>query len=364
MLRLMDPELEAAVLAQRLAAQGLTDPSATTPEAVVGRLLAVQAQDARGFRLAVRSRSTGLTSADVDRALTERRTLVVDWLNRGTLHLVAAEDHGWIHMLTAPRLRSENRRRLDQEGVSRAAAEDGVGVIASAVRLDGPQTREQLRGRLDAAGVPTRGQALVHVLAAASIAGHVLRGPVVDGRQAFVDAASWLGPHPPVTRDEALARLARRYLAGHGPAGPADLAAWAGIALGEARRGIQSIAAELADRPGDLVSLAAAELGAGLPAPRLLGPFDPVLHGWASRRLVVGDNDRLVASGGVFRPTALVRGRAVATWRLDGRTVQLRPFEPIAPAVLAALRADESDLARFLGPLPRPRRAASPRSRP
>ena len=53
---------------------------------VVGRILAVQAQDGRGARLAVRSRTTGGTAIAVDQALAERR-LVVTWLNRGTLHL-------------------------------------------------------------------------------------------------------------------------------------------------------------------------------------------------------------------------------------------------------------------------------------
>ena len=48
----------------------------------------MQGQDPRGFRLAVRARTEGLTAADVERALGEG-TLLVTWLNRGTLHLVA-----------------------------------------------------------------------------------------------------------------------------------------------------------------------------------------------------------------------------------------------------------------------------------
>src|SRR5262249_44350056 len=77
-----------SVLAQRLTAQLVAGAPARDPVAVVERLLAVQAQDARGARLAVRSRSAGLTAADVDRALTDARSLLVTWLNRGTLHLV------------------------------------------------------------------------------------------------------------------------------------------------------------------------------------------------------------------------------------------------------------------------------------
>lgn len=76
----------------RLAAQLLSGPAETDPVAVVEHLLAVQAQDPRGFRLAVRARASDLTARDVDHALDERR-LVVAWLDRGTLHLVTADDY-------------------------------------------------------------------------------------------------------------------------------------------------------------------------------------------------------------------------------------------------------------------------------
>ena len=72
------------MIAQRLAAQLLSGPPAGTPEDVVRRLLAVQAQDPRGARLSIRARSTGVTATDVDAALTSRRSLVMSWLNRGT----------------------------------------------------------------------------------------------------------------------------------------------------------------------------------------------------------------------------------------------------------------------------------------
>jgi hypothetical protein len=110
-----------SALAARFRAQLLTGPPARSVVAVVDRLLAVQAQDQRGFRLAVRVRSTGLSAADVEQALTVDRSVVVAWLNRGTLHLARAEDHQWLHALTTPQLRTANAARLAQEGVSPAA---------------------------------------------------------------------------------------------------------------------------------------------------------------------------------------------------------------------------------------------------
>jgi hypothetical protein len=69
---------------------------------VCNRLLAVQAQDLRSARLAVRARTRGLTAADVNRALTDERMLVVGWLNRGTRHLVRDADCGLLHAVTSP----------------------------------------------------------------------------------------------------------------------------------------------------------------------------------------------------------------------------------------------------------------------
>ena len=54
---------------RRLAAQLLVGPPAGGVSQVVERLLAVQAQDLRAARLAIRCRTLGLTAADVDRGL-------------------------------------------------------------------------------------------------------------------------------------------------------------------------------------------------------------------------------------------------------------------------------------------------------
>ncbi|MGH3252577.1 MAG: DNA glycosylase AlkZ-like family protein, partial [Trebonia sp.] len=157
-----------AVTAERCAAQLLCGDPAGSAEEVARRLLAIQAQDPRGARLTVRARSAGLSAADVDSAL-ERRSLVVTWLNRGTLHLVRAEDYWWLHPLTTPQLRTGNSRRLAQEGVPPGDAERAVAAVRDALAADGPQTRAQLRERVAAAGVRTDGQALVHILLLASI---------------------------------------------------------------------------------------------------------------------------------------------------------------------------------------------------
>ena len=333
---------------RRLAAQHLVGPPAGGVVQVVDRLLAVQAQDLRAARLAVRARTAGLTVADVDRLLADR-SLVVTWLNRGTLHLVKIQDYWWLQRLTTPQLSTGNARRLAQEGVSPDQAERGVAVVEAALAAGGPQTRAQLREIVAAAGVPVAGQALVHILMLSAIRGLTVRGPVIGTEQAFVLVREWLGEPPEVTdRDTALAALARRFLAGHGPASERDLAKWAGITLGDARRGLRAAGADLEERPGGLVDLARRQLPEGRPRPKLLGGFDPLLHGWVDRTPVLGDNQGVVTSNGIFRPFALVDGRAVATWAFPRGRVTLAPFGRIAAPVLADLEREAADVERFV----------------
>lgn len=332
----------------RLAAQLITKPATRTPYDLVTHLLAVQAQDLRGARLAIRARSLGTHSSDLDRALTDDRSLLVTWLNRGTLHLVAAEDYWWLQALTTPPIVTGNARRLGQEGVSPADAERGVTAIVRAL-ADGPQTRNQLRESVAAAGVPVAGQAMVHLLMLASLRGHIVRGPMAaDGGQAFVLVRDWLGSGPAVDRNSALAELAVRYLRGHGPATDADLSRWAKLPLRDARAGLAAIADRLIELEGGLIDLAPRRRPPRMPPPRLLGPFDPLLLGWRNRDEIVAGATGLVTTNGLFRPFALVDGQAAAIWSLAGGRVTLSPLRRLTARQQSALDAEAADVLRFL----------------
>jgi hypothetical protein len=336
-------------LGARLQAQLLTRSEGRDTGAVLDRLLAVQAQDLRGARLAVRARSGLTTVADMDDSL-DRGRAVITWLNRGTLHLVRAEDYRWLHPLVAAQRSTDNRRRLRQEGLSEDAVARGIDVVTRALQCDGPLTRAELKARLNDDGVRTEGQALIQLLFAASRRGLVVRGPLRDGEPAYVDAAGWLGTAPaPLDPDVAMARLAERYLAGHGPATAADLAKWAGVTLGQARSGLASAGAEVVALDGGYWTRPGAGPTGAMPPPRLLGAFDPVLHGWVDRGPVVGRHREVVTVNGIFRPTALVGGRVVGWWGLSDGVVRLRLLERVHRDDLGALEADADAVLTYLG---------------
>ena len=307
----------------------------------------MQGQDPRGFRLAVRARTAGLTAADVERALAERE-LIVTWLNRGTLHLVRGEDYPLLQALTTPPLLTSSMRRLRQEGVSEAEAERAMGTIEKALAEEGPLTRIQVRERLDSAGLRTAGQALLHLFFLAALRGIVVRGPMIGKQHAYVLVRDWLGEPKPVDREKALAELARRYLVGHQPATDRDLAKWAGLPLRDARACLAAISSELEQGGDGLVRLAKRPVPEEIPPPRLLGAFDPVLLGWTSREQILGPHTNLVTRNGIFHPFAMVKGRAVAKWGLAGGKLTVEPLQAFPATVAKALEADAAAVTRFL----------------
>ena len=337
-------------LAERLTAQGLAGPPLKRPADVAERLLAVQGQDPRGARLAVRARTRGLAAADVDRALTEERSLLITWLNRGTLHLVRSEDYALLQTLTTPPLLTSGSRRLRQEGVSEAMTERALKTIERALADEGPLSGKELKGKLEAAVGPVAAGAFIHLMFLAALRGLTVRGPMAGKQHAYVLVRDWLGEQKPVEREAGLAELARRYLVGHAPADERDLARWAGLPLRDARAGLEAIASKLTERGDGLVELKRQPPPAEIPPPRLLGAYDPLLLGWTSREEVVGPHKMLVTINGLFRPFALVDGRAVSTWGYAGGKVTVEHLGKVTKKAAAALEADAAEVIRFLNP--------------
>jgi hypothetical protein len=168
-----------------------------------------------------------------------------------------------------------------------------------------------------------------------------MRGLICYGSdpETFVLLDDWVPPAEPVPPDRALAELARRYLAGHGPAEVADFVAWSGLPVTLGRR-----AFELSGTAGD------PDPGPATPA-RLLGHFDPLLLGYRSREFVLDPRDtpRIQRGGGFIRPVVLVDDRVAGTWALDRGRITVQPFGPVTAGIRAEIDADGADIGRFLG---------------
>jgi hypothetical protein len=234
---------------------------------------------------------------------------------RGTLHLVPAEDAEWMRALLAPRGATASRRRMAQLGFDERGAERAVGLVRDAL-AGGPLERVDVAALLERAGLPSTGQAPVHVIGRAAAEGVLVLG--LDDR---------ILPAPPASRVPAdpAAELARRHLATRAPARPEDLAAWSGIGVREARRAWAELDLVACGEGHALRGHEPEPVSPGLV--RLLPAFDELLLGWADRTPVVPEEHATAVrpGGGILRATVTAGGRVAGTW--TRAAVEL--FEPV-----------------------------------
>lgn len=355
---------DAQLATRRAANQLLHRPSGKrSPVDVVTESGPVQAQEPRAARLAFRARSTGLTAADVDRARTEDRSLLRAWVMRKTIHLIPAQDAGWMVPLFGEATVRWSRNRLAQFGLDRAAQDRALQFVHDAIDSEGPLTRREIGVRLQEAGYELASEHKVHLWLLATLDGELCLGPDRGAYACLVRTSDWLGPPERKPREDSLAELARIYLRAYAPATERDFARWAGLPLRDVRAGLERIASELS-QDGELLRLKRARRRPGRsPVVRLLGAFDNYNLGYVDRGYAVDEQHvkQIAPGGGIIRPAITVDGRIVGTWasKRSGERlrVELEPFERLSGEIEKALEAEVADLGRFEGldaTIPRP----------
>jgi DNA glycosylase AlkZ-like len=344
---------------RRAAAQLLHRPGGRSHPADVARAICgAQAQDARAGRLAFRARAAKLTSAAVDRARVDERSLLRTWAMRKTMHLIATDDAGWMLPLFEPRIEAWSRRRLEQLGIGPRDQDQALREVRRALGADGPLLRAELAELIAGRGVELDTSTRMHVAIVAVTSGIACLGPDRGGQTCLAPRRDWIGEPPAFNRDAALAELARRYLAAFGPATDADFAGWAGLGLRDVRAGLGAIARELTEvglggKRGWRLRRVRRRPGRGVV--RLLPPWDTYLMGYRDRGFIAPPDRwaQIATGGGMLHPTIVRDGVAIGLWRskrAGGRTeVSVEPFEELDAATAAAIDAEIEDVRRFEG---------------
>ena len=221
------------LLVERLLNQRLVGSSCRTAEAVVSHLGAVQAQDFTGAVWALGLRAPGLVAEDVEASFTAGRILRTHVL-RPTWHFVSPSDIKWMLALTGPlvekRMRPYDKAlELDAQVYARARI-----LIERALEGGHHLTREELSAALRRGRIVARGPRLAHLVMHAELQGGICSGPR-RGKQFTYGLLAERAPRArTLDRDAALAELARRYFASHGPATLRDFVWWSGLRVKDA----------------------------------------------------------------------------------------------------------------------------------
>lgn len=354
------PLTPAEVLQLRMRAQLLSrsrdDSDATRGPArivdVARYMLALQGQDWTSSRWALGVRAPGTNVADVHAAF-DAGMIVRSWPMRGTVHVVAAEDIGWMQQLTSARVLRGAAKRREFLGLDDATLDRLVEVSLAALAGGARLTREQLSAAWTEAGIEWPSSWRYHLVWWLCQNGLATLGPVSPVGAGTGDTGSpdipptsaeplivltddWITAPRRLSGDEALCELAARYAAARGPVTAKDLAWWAGLPMGDSKRGLG-----LAEEAGAVQRVEVA--GSPAPhwcAPRLLGEmldtsadsgslllpaFDEHLLGYTDRapQLDPDHFNRIVPGrNGVFRATVVATqapeyGVVRGTWQRE-----------------------------------------------
>ena len=353
----------AQAFAWRVRRHFLDAPTSDGPIAIARRLCGMHAQVMSCAELAIGVRGSGITPADVRRALEPERLLVKTWAMRGTLHLVPAAD---LPLFTAA---FSTRTGALTAAWVRYGIDMPTILATIPAALDGRcLTREALaREVARISGRPQLGEVLMGswggTLKPAAYQGLLCFGPSEGRNVTFVSPRQWIGDWREMDAEEAWATIVRRYLDAYGPATHTDFAHWCGIKLRPARERFARMADELVavDVEGQRAWMTPAGVEGMFAAGatdtvRLLPGFDPYTIGALPHldRLLPGPlRARISRTSGWISPVLLVDGRIAGIWKHEIRRgiarITIEPFAHLPARVRAATEQGAATIGTLLG---------------
>lgn len=344
--------LRAQCLAPRLPRQSLVQ--------AVQTVCGINAQLSSAMALSLRARVQGLTLADIETRRVQDRTIVQIWCMRGTIHLVPTDDvDAFLSAISPAVLRAGWHWLAQRAGLEPERAKRVLATASRALKEHGPMTRRELMDVV----VERHGQgvkaAAAGVVRLGSLLGRVCFGPDQGAEPTYVAMDNWLGREVKIKTPDHV-ELARRYLAGYGPATERDLAAWWGMGLTEAKAAWKQLREELVELEVDgrsawMLNSESKGLGKSVPpnqTVRLLPAFDTYLLGYHHRDAAVPPEYRSrIFHGGEIVPTILVDGRAAGTWHHERRgsrvEIQATPFTSFSSQIRDLIEEEAKDIGRF-----------------
>jgi len=303
---------------QRLYNQHISRQVFNTPAEIVKYMGAMQAQDYAGAKWAVGLRLLNGNEAAITAALAESSIIRIHVL-RPTWHFVSPDDVRWMLDLTAPRINALSGTGYRQFGLDGAVFKRSNDALAKALEGGKQLNRDEVRVVLHQAGVQTNELRFIHILLRAEVDKVICIG----GRQgkqftyALFDDRVPAGKH--FLRGEALAELAQRYFTSHGPATIHDFSWWSGLALADAKLGIEITGLQLKKFEANGLTYYAdneeGEVNFKAQLTHLLPAFDEFSVAYNDRTAAVNPKYLTQARHVIFDPAIVVNGQVVGTWK-------------------------------------------------
>ncbi|HSW88768.1 MAG TPA: winged helix DNA-binding domain-containing protein [Candidatus Saccharimonadales bacterium] len=226
------------ILRFRLSNQQLTRTKFSSPAEVVKWFGAVQSQDYPGAKWAIGQRLPHATDASIEDAFNKGEILRTHVM-RPTWHFVHPSGIRWMLDLTAPQVKRKmspyNKLLELDEKLFSSANKAFTKILGGKKSL----TRQELKSELTRIGIATNVQRLAHIVMWAELDKIIISGPIRGKQFTYMLLDERVPKESPLTRDEVLNELTKRYFQSHGPATIQDFSWWSGLTAADSKKGIE-----------------------------------------------------------------------------------------------------------------------------
>ncbi len=351
--------LSPSTIAQlRLQNQQIARSKFSTPQEVVAWHGAKQAQDYTHAKWAIGLRVPDATDQTIEQAI-DTGTILRTHIMRPTWHFVAAQDIRWMMRLTAPQIVRLGLALERDLGLDAATFRRTNDVIVKALEGGHQRTRKELAEAIERAGIMTNSSRMVYIMFRAETELLVCNGSRRGKEQTYALLDERIPPSPMLTREEALAELARRYFTSHAPATVQDFSWWSGLKVGDARAALDMIKSELVSMPMDHLTYwmpKDMDLPTNIePSVHLLPAFDEFMVSYKERGASLDPSfaANTITGNGIFKPIVVVNGRIVGIWsrieKKDAVLIEPQLFKDVSDAEKEGIAKAAERFGRFLG---------------
>ena len=321
----------------RLTNQQITSTSFKTVKELVGWMSAMQAQDYNQAKWAIGVRLPHLTETQIETSFNNGE-IIRTHLMRPTWHFVSSDDIYWMLELTAPQIKSAAKSRNRDLELTEVILKRSQDILVKVLEGNKSLTREELCVHLNQAGINTEEQRFPHILMEAEINRVVCSGVMQGKKQTYALLEERVPIKKKLTKEEALAMLAKKYFTSHGPATLPDFVWWSGLPVTNARKALEMIKSEFVSVTVDNETYWFSEVVSptvSLPdSVYLLPAFDEYLISYKNRSaaITIDHHKKAVSNNGIFRPVIVVNGQISGLWKRtikkDTVLIELDHFRP------------------------------------
>lgn len=324
----------------RMHSQQLASPGMEHPKDIVSWMGVIQAQDYPMSKWAVGSRLQSGSLQTVDDALSRGEILRTHVL-RPTWHLVASEDIRWMLSLSEKRIKSAyaSYAKVLQSDITEKQYGRFNELVVRILEDNKSLTRQEIEAEVNQRGMKTEDRLIERLIGNSEIEGVICSGVDKDNKPTYALLDERAPQVAEVHKEEALARLAKRYFQSHSPAGLNDFAWWSGLSVTEARKAIGLIDSELVTDKFSSQNLFVHEsFKETVPSVNdtlhLLPSYDEYLISYKDRTAVLDleHHRKAFNNFGIFYPVILYNGKVIGNWsktkKKSGMVIETSFFDP------------------------------------